>query len=144
MAVAVTQHLTLLCIAAVLYMCAGVWLVSHPHRSVLPIALFTLCALSVLSVCACSGARLRTQTAASSGRVWLLNVSSNHRHIAAAAQCAGPLDDCVVWMLWCALAVSQARFCGGAVSCSQYMVSGSMHAHLCCNVISLAPIQLRN
>ena len=99
---AVTQHLTLLCIAAVLYMCAGVWLVSHPHRSVLPIALFTLCALSVLSVCACSGARLRTQTAASSGRVWLLNVSSNHRHIAAAAQCAGPLDICVVWMLWCA------------------------------------------
>ena len=29
-----------------------------------------------------------------------------------------------------ALAVSQARFCGGAVSCSQYMVSGSMHTHL--------------
>ena len=98
------------------------------------------CCLSLCSHCVRSLLCLRAHAQAqgsvlnplssSSGRVWLLNVSSNHRHIAAAAQCAGPLDDCVVWMLWCALAVSQARFCGGAVSCSQYMVSGSMHTHL--------------
>jgi len=151
--VAVTQHLTLLCITAVLYVCAGVWLVSHPHRSVLPVALLTLCALSA---CACSGARLRTQSTVvlfwSRVAAQRQQQPQTHRCGCTVRWTTGHLC-CValVRLLFHRLAFAMVR-CSAArtwsvAACVRICCCISqlqLHAHLCCNVISLAPIQLRN